>query len=126
MEEDDQNEYKTSGSKVPLFDGESKNWPFFKKKMESYIARLGMSDLLSEATGNHIPLDTDPVPAQDPAKKEHNWKMRNNRKAAGIQTMRCLAQIKGFLVQTMGLLVQTTGCLIQKTLCLAQTTGCLG
>ena len=84
MEDDDVNEYKTSGSKVPLFDGEGKNWTFYKKKMESCIARLGLSELLVEATGGNVPKDTDAVPAQDPARKEHLRIMRNNRKAAGI------------------------------------------
>ena len=84
MEDDDVNEYKTSGSKVPLFDGEGKNFPFFKKKMESYLARLGLSELLVKATGGNVPKDTDAVPAQDPQRKDHLRIMRNNRKAAGI------------------------------------------
>ena len=33
--------------KHPTFDGKDENWPFCKKKMESHLARLDLSDLLS-------------------------------------------------------------------------------
>ena len=33
--------------KVPTFDGKDKNWPFHKKKMESHLARMDLSELLS-------------------------------------------------------------------------------
>ena len=83
MDDDNVNEYKTSGSKVPLFDGEGMNWTFYKKKMESHIvARLGLSELLVEATGGNVPKDTDAVPGQDPARKEHLRMTQNNRKSS--------------------------------------------
>jgi hypothetical protein len=34
-------EYKILDTRVPMFDGEKENWPFYRKKLESYIARLG-------------------------------------------------------------------------------------
>ena len=33
--------------KVPTFDGRDKSWPFHKKKMESHLARMDLSELLS-------------------------------------------------------------------------------
>ena len=33
--------------KCPTFDGKDKNWPFYKKKMESHLARMDLSELLS-------------------------------------------------------------------------------
>ena len=33
--------------KVPTFDGRDKSWPFYKKKMESHLARMDLSELLS-------------------------------------------------------------------------------
>ena len=34
-------------SKLPVFDGDKENWTFYKKKMESYIARLDLGELLA-------------------------------------------------------------------------------
>ena len=60
--------------KYPTFDGKEENWPFFKKKMESYLTRSDLSELLT-GTVNVLP-DTDPATdAQDEVQKK-------NRKAA--------------------------------------------
>ena len=42
--------------KVPTFDGKDKNWPFCEKKMESHLARMDLSELLS-ANSPAIPSD---------------------------------------------------------------------
>ena len=34
---------KTEYVKCPTFDGKDENWPFFKKKMESYLARIDVT-----------------------------------------------------------------------------------
>ena len=36
--------------KYPTFDGTDENWPFYRKKMESYLARLDLTDLLVGTT----------------------------------------------------------------------------
>ena len=36
--------------KYPTFDGKDESWPFYKKKMESYLARLDLSELLLPTT----------------------------------------------------------------------------
>jgi hypothetical protein len=59
-----------------MFDEEKENWPFYRKKLESYIARLGLALLLDEVHGGNIPKDTEAVPSTDPTKE--------NQKAAGI------------------------------------------
>ena len=43
-----EDEYKVSETKVPMFDGKMENWPFFRKKMESYLARLNLSEVLTK------------------------------------------------------------------------------
>ena len=66
--------------KYPTFDGKDENWPFYKKKMESYLARLDLSDLL---TGKiTIPKDN-AVGSDDKEKIEFDEKRSKNRKAAG-------------------------------------------
>ena len=43
--------------KHPAFDGKDESWPFCKKKMESYLARLDLTELLDETT--KIPKDSE-------------------------------------------------------------------
>ena len=50
---------KETGTKAPTFDGKNESWPFFKKKMESHLARLGLSELLDKNNKDKIPKDTD-------------------------------------------------------------------
>ena len=42
--------------KCPTFDGKDENWPFCKTKMESHLARLELSESLSE-NAPEIPKD---------------------------------------------------------------------
>jgi hypothetical protein len=77
-------EYKISDTRVPMFDGEKENRSFYRKKLELYIARLGLALLLDEVHGDNIPKDTEAVPSTDPNKSEHERKVKENRKAAGI------------------------------------------
>ena len=41
---------KSEYVKCPTFDGKDENWPIFKKKMESYLARIDVVELLSSTT----------------------------------------------------------------------------
>ena len=41
--------------KYPTFDGKDENWPFYRKKMESYLARLDLIGILG--SGTRIPKD---------------------------------------------------------------------
>ena len=43
-------ETRSSHVKCPTFDGKDENWPFCKKKMESHLARVDLSELLSVKT----------------------------------------------------------------------------
>ena len=54
---DDESGSRSAGTKVPVFDGEIENWPYFKTKMASYLARLDLSDLLSNK-GKNIEKDS--------------------------------------------------------------------
>ena len=71
---------KTEYVKCPTFDGKDKNWPFFKKKMESYLARIDVVELLSEDVD--IPLDSDTDEDEDTLEEINRIHMKN-RKAAG-------------------------------------------
>ena len=66
--------------KHPTFDGKDESWPFHKKKMESYLARLDLTELLDETT--KIPKDNE-VGSSDSEKEEHSKLKQKNRKAAG-------------------------------------------
>ena len=66
--------------KHPTFDGKDENWPFCKKKMESYLARLDLSDLLTGKIS--VPKDN-AVGSDDKEKIEFDEKRSKNRKAAG-------------------------------------------
>ena len=35
--------------KSPAFDGEDKNWPIFKRKMETCLARLDLTEVLDDS-----------------------------------------------------------------------------
>ena len=62
------------------FDGKAKNWPFFKKKMELYFARIDVAELLSEDVD--IPLDSNTDEYEDTLEEINPIPMKN-RKAAG-------------------------------------------
>ena len=66
--------------KHPTFDGTDENWPFYRKKMESYLARLDLTDLLVGTAV--IPEDSD-AGSSDAEKKEFAELKKKNRKAAG-------------------------------------------
>ena len=68
--------------KVPTFDGKDKNWPFHKKKMESHLARMDLSELLSV---NSPAIPSDDAVNSDAAEQEKTDVLRKkNRKAAGV------------------------------------------
>ena len=52
--------------------------------MSSYLARLGLSDLMDEKVGDKVEKDKDTVPTDPGQKKEMQWRQRSNKKAAGI------------------------------------------
>ena len=66
--------------KHPTFDGEDESWPFCKKKMESCLARLDLTELLDETT--KIPKDSE-TGSSDTEKAEILKLKQKNRKAAG-------------------------------------------
>ena len=68
--------------KYPTFDGKDKNWPFYKKKMESHLARMDLSELLGDSA-KQIPKD-DAVDTDAKVQKEIDELRKKNRKAAGI------------------------------------------
>ena len=70
---------KTEYVKFPTFDGKDENWPFFKKKMESYLARIDVAELLSGDI--EIPLDSDTDDDEDALEEINRIRMKN-RKAA--------------------------------------------
>ena len=41
--------YEMTSYKGPKFDGKPESWPYYKKKMESYLAGLGLIYLKSDA-----------------------------------------------------------------------------
>ena len=53
--------------KHPAFNGKDESWPFHKKKMESCLARLDLTELLDETT--QIPKDNE-VGSADAEKAE--------------------------------------------------------
>ena len=67
--------------KHPAFDGKDESWPFCKKKMESYLARLDLTELLDETT--KIPKDSE-TGSSDTEKAEILKLKQKNRKAAGV------------------------------------------
>ena len=67
--------------KHPTFDGEDESWPFCKKKMESCLARLDLTELLDETT--KIPKDSE-TGSSDTEKAEILKLKQKNRKAAGV------------------------------------------
>ena len=68
--------------KVPTFDGRDKSWPFYKKKMESHLARMDLSELLS-VNSPAIPKD-DAADANAKEQEKIDELRKKNRKAAGI------------------------------------------
>ena len=68
--------------KVPTFDGKDKNWPFCKKKMESHLARMDLSELLS-VNSPAIPSD-DAVNSDAAEQEKTDVSRKKNRKAAGV------------------------------------------
>ena len=81
---DHENGHKSAGTKVPVFDGSIENWPQFKTKMASYLARLNLSDLLSDK-GKDIVKDDATVSGDDANVVRAANKLRSdNRKAGGI------------------------------------------
>ena len=79
----DYDDYK-AGTKYPIFNGERENWKFYKKMMQSYLARVGLGELLQKAVGEKI-LKDGATPVGSDEDKEEALKLRKaNRKAAGI------------------------------------------
>ena len=68
--------------KVPTFDGRDKSWPFHKKKMESHLARMDLSELLS-VNSPAIPRD-DAADANAKEQEKTDELRKKNRKAAGV------------------------------------------
>ena len=77
-------EEKDYVSKVPVFDGDKENWPFYKKKMESYIARSDLGELLDKTTGESVLEDGDTLSSDADTAKAQKELQKKNRKAAGI------------------------------------------
>ena len=72
---------ESSSSKAPTFDGKVANWQYYKVKMESYLARLDLSEMLDPSTviAQDAHGETD-----DAKKKAIELLQKKNRKAAGI------------------------------------------
>jgi len=74
------------GTRVPPFDGDKAKWPFCKKKLESYLAQSGLSELLTKKVGSAVESDDYVAPSgasdEDIAEVKRIQKM--NQKAAGV------------------------------------------
>ena len=85
-EEDREEKYERSGTRAPTFSGERAKWPFFKTKMESYLARSGLGILLKSTTSAKIKVDDYRWPAstdEEKAAKAEGEKLQSkNQKAA--------------------------------------------
>ena len=75
---------ESSYSKVPTFDGERDSWTFYKKKMESYLARKDLALLLQETVGSTVEKDDAVIDLLTDAGKKKDELRAKNRKAAGI------------------------------------------
>ena len=87
--------------KCPTFDGKDENWPFCKTKMESHLARLELSELLSE-NASEIPKDDEK--SSDAVKQTETEDLRQkNRKAAGtsLNSILCESE-KGYFYLAAG------------------------
>ena len=75
-----------AGTRVPTFDWDKAKWPFYKKKLESYLTRSGTSELLTKKVGNNVERDDYVAPsgASDEQKEEVKQIQKMNQKAAGI------------------------------------------
>ena len=71
MMSSDNDDEKTTGTRIPMFNGDPAQWKYWKRTMESYMARLGFSELMDEDPGNMILKDKeDPDPQmQRPRRK---------------------------------------------------------
>jgi len=57
MTETEQEYSSKVGTRVPTFDGDKAKWPFYNKKLESYLARSGLSELLTKKVGDTVERD---------------------------------------------------------------------
>ena len=73
-------------TRVSTFDGDKAKWPSYKKKLESYLAQSGLSDLLTKKVGNAEESDDNVAPsgASDEVIEEVKRIQKMNQKAAGI------------------------------------------
>ena len=67
--------------KCPTFDGKDENWPFFRKKFESYLAQKDLATLLR---ANIVIPDDSEVGETDAEREAISELQRKNRKAAGV------------------------------------------
>jgi len=77
------------GTKVPTSDGDKAKWLFYKKNLESYLARSRLSELFKDTIGKNaekdccIPLSS----ATDEETVELKHIQRMNQKAAGMMLL---------------------------------------
>jgi len=86
MTETEEEHSSKVGTRVPTFDGDKAKWPFYKKKLETYLARSRLSELLTEKVGNTVERDNYVAPssASEEVKAEVKRIQKMNEKAAGI------------------------------------------
>ena len=65
--------------KSPAFDGKDENWPIFKRKMETHLARLDLTEALDDSIV--FPKD-DEMGTTDVEKEKFKELKKKNRKAA--------------------------------------------
>ena len=61
--------------KCPTFDGKDENWPIFKRKMETHLARLDLTEVLDESV--HFPKDDEMGLTEDEKEKFKELKKKN-------------------------------------------------
>ena len=69
--------------KSPTFDGKDENWPIFKRKMETHLARSDLTEVLDESV--HFPKDDEMGSTEDEKEKFKELK-KKNRKAASTSS----------------------------------------
>jgi len=86
MSKTDEDYSSKVGTRVPTFDGDKAKWPFYKTKLESYLARSRLSELFTKKVGEAVEKDdcVPPSGATDEAIEEVKQIQKMNQKAADI------------------------------------------
>ena len=106
MSEADKDSTYSARSRFPMFSGEADDWIFYRKKMESYLARNDLSDLLDESIGGTVTKDDYKFPMGS-AKAAPDEKVAYlAKKTAGEKLRKDNCKASGILVDSISLLTE--------------------